>query len=351
MLAPSNTPAKLSSPIIKDMDDLIISLTRRLLRTVSCLVSTRHRNMPSTSPMVTVPDVHTAVDLLALPRYFSQHFTTLPRRMHQMGVKLAGIKGTYYKDFGMDGGHKIVTPEIMESILTTGPPSRRSRVDTRVKWPVAWDISKGFNWDSELVQEEASNLEAEAQTENGEMEVPEILEGLELLSRSPSPARRRKVDREMEENTLLEAEAAYLDALDEQWAEIEQRHLTDFIKHGEASARRSQRHAIKTFLPSDETKKREARWRKVKKCFIARYGYDWVSYPEEIAGDEGKGWEHPPENWELVQKHNPSNKRKASGGSFLPRKKPNLGDESESQSEGIEYSDLDSECEDTRFNT
>src|SRR5947207_94498 len=69
MLAPSKTPAILSSSTVEELNTVVTTLTKRLLRTVSFLVLSRARNAQS-QHVVTVSDVRTAVDLLSLPRHF-----------------------------------------------------------------------------------------------------------------------------------------------------------------------------------------------------------------------------------------------------------------------------------------
>src|SRR5208282_2287584 len=178
MLAPSKTPAVVSSTIVDELNTVITTLTKRLLRTISFLVLSRARNAQS-PPIVTVSDVRTAVDILSLPRQFSAHFSSLPTRMHEMGVKIMGCKDNYYQRFGMGGGEKCFDPTTVEAVLTARSSHRR-RVDTRDRWPEEWNPNYGFKWETQCNEEEESSSESE----ETDIQIPE---DFRTMSVSPPP--------------------------------------------------------------------------------------------------------------------------------------------------------------------
>src|SRR5271169_4431330 len=128
MLAPSRSLAQLSSTLQTEFENIIHTLTKRLIRTVHFLVLSHSRNIRSTR-IVTVVDVRTAVDLLGLPRSFADHFATLPDRISDT-VAITGSK-TY----------NHLTSEKIEEILSH--VGKRRRADTRREWSEEWDRDHG----------------------------------------------------------------------------------------------------------------------------------------------------------------------------------------------------------------
>lgn len=326
MLAPSKTPAVLSSTLVDELNIVTTTLTQRLLRTISFLVLSRARNAQS-APTVTVSDVRTAVDLLSLPRYFSAHFSTLPSRMHEMGVKIMGCKDNYYRPFGMEGGEKCFDPLTVEKVLTARLSHRR-RADTRDRWPEEWNLSHGFKWETQSDEGEESSSESE------EMNI-QMPEDFRAMSVSPPP-KSRKEDIMDEEDELLNAETSYLDAYDAEYSHIEMERLNQYIKDGNTVAGKTYKEAMKSFPATNATE-----WNKIRKRFIAKHGYDWALYDQEIIGPEGTAYESPQE-WELFQKCAPKRKSVEDDG---PRKRPNTNTTSYSPS--VDYSDLDSNPQST----
>lgn len=323
MLAPSKTPAVLSSTLVDELNIVITTLTPRLLRTISFLVLSRARNAKS-APIVTVSDVRTAVDLLSLPRHFSAHFSTLPSRMHEMGVKIMGCKDNYYQRFGMEGGEKYFDPLTVEKVLTARMSHRR-RADTRDRWPEEWNLSDGFKWETQSNEGEESSSELE------EMDI-QIPEDFRTMSVSPPP-KSRKEDITDEEDELLNAETSYLDSYDAEYSQIEMERLSQYIKDGNTVAGKICKESMKSFPVAKATE-----WNKTRKRFVAKHGYDWALYDQEITGPEGTAYESPQE-WELFQKCAPKRKGVEDDG---PRKRPNTRSDTTSNSASVDYSDLDS---------
>ena len=321
MLAPSKTPAVVSSTTVEELDTVITTLTKRLLRTVSFLVFSRARNTQS-PPMVTVSIVRTAVDLLHLPRHFSAHFSTLPSRMHEMGVNIMGCKDNYYQHFGMEGGEKCFDPRTVEAVLTARPSYRR-RVDARDRWPEEWNPNHGFKWETQ------SNEVEESFSESEEMDIP-IPEDFRTMSVSPPP-KSLKEDITDEEDELLNSETSYLDEYDAEYSQIEMKRLSQYIKYGNTVAGKTYKEAMESFPATKPTE-----WNKIRKRFIAKHGCDWALYDQEIIGTDGTAYETPQE-WELFQKRPPKRKRIEDD---EPRKRPNTRT---LDSESVDYSDLDSD--------
>ena len=319
MLAPSKPLAVLSSATVDELNTAITTLTKRLLRTVSFLVLSRSRNAQST-PVVTISDVRTAVDLLSLPRHFSAHFSSLPTRMHKMGVKIMGCKDNYYQRFGMGGGGKCFDPTTVEAVLTARSNHRR-RADTRDRWPEEWDPNHGFKWETQYDEGEESSSGSE------EIDI-QIPENFRTMSVSPPP-KSRKEDITEEEGELLNAEVSYLDAYDAEYSKIEMERWSQYIKYGNAVAGKTYKEAMKSFPTTKSTE-----WNNSRKRFIAKHGYDWALYDQEIIGIDGTAFETPQE-WELFQKHTPKRKRVEDD---KPRKRPSTG--SSTTASGSEDSDL-----------
>jgi hypothetical protein len=155
-------------------------------------------------------------------------------------------------------------------------------------------------------------------------------------------------DIEQDENILLDAETAYLDALDAQCGQMELEWLNRYMKQGELRARRWRKDARKTFTLNEDVRVAKRRWGKVHKRFTRKFGGDWGSYPWDGVGVEGIGWERPPEDWQLFQKKNPGSvdvtmsKRKTSETDPPPSKRVKVqSDEDSERNSSIDYSDLD----------
>lgn len=357
MLAPSETPVKLTSTAIEKLDNIIETLTRRLLRTVLFLVLSHARNGQAKS-IVTVSDVRTAIDLLSLPRRFATHFTTLPRRMHEMGVTITGSKTNYYKQFGMKGKEKVTDPDTVETILSTRPARPEARSNTRHPWPEEWDINHGFNWESQFVEEnpicDQSSDDEEEKLPDGviDIELAEMSNEHERTSLTPSSPSvsvnsEPPCDTADGEDRLLDTEMQYLDALDSRLSEIEQRRLNDYIEHGDSYARKNYKQAIKAFRNDIDAS--ISSWRALQKRFTAEFGFSWSEYSSEddIGGPEEEC--NAPQEWELFQKQTPSiratrmlRKRKHSEDTVQSNKKININENTELE----ELETTDSEYED-----
>jgi len=245
--------------------------------------------------------------------------------MHEMGVKIMGCKDNYYQCFGMGGGEKCFDPTTVEAALTAHSSHRR-RADTRDRWPEEWDRNHGFKWETQCSEGEEISSESE------EMDI-RIPEDFRTMSVSPPP-KSRKEDITEEENELLNAETSYLDAYDAEYSQIEMERLSQYIKHGNAVAGKTYKEAMKSFPATKPTE-----WNKIRKRFIAKYGYDWALYDQEIIGIDGTAYDTPQE-WELFQQRTPKRKRVDDD---EPRKRPNTGSNTTSDSASVDYSDLDSD--------
>jgi hypothetical protein len=304
------------------------------------------RNTQSVASVVNATDIRTAVDILGFPRHFRVHFQTLPRRLYPFGVRCTGSKTNYYKDYGMKSGEKVESLDAVEAVLNSIPKSARARVDTRKQWPEEWDRRHGFKWRTEIeesIQNEDSESEIELPPGFVKMEI-QNLEGREI---SPSLFRPSE-DREQEENILLDAETAYLDALDAQCGQIELEWLNRYMKEGELRARRWREDARETFTLNEDVRAAKRHWGKVQKRFTRKFGGDWGAYPWDGVGVEGIGWERPPEDWQLFQKQNPVTvdvampERKLIETDPPPSKRVKAqSDENSEQNSNIDYSDLD----------
>jgi hypothetical protein len=358
MLAPSKSPMKLTSTTIEKLDDIIEVLTRRILRTVFFIVLSHARNGQAKS-MITVSDVRTAIDLLSLPRRFATHFTTLPRRMHEMGVAITGSKTNYYKKFGMKGKEKVTDPEIVESILSARPACPRPRSDTRYPWPEEWDINHGFKWESQFMEENPvhdRSSDGEEELPDGFMdietaEMADEVGGTSLPPSSPSVSENSELARDMEdeEEGLLHAEMLYLDALDVRLSQIEQNRLNDYIEHGESYARKNHKQAIKVFRNDVDISRRS--WRAQQKQFSAEFGFSWTEYSlEDETGGTEMEW-NATQEWELFRKKAPSigptrtlRKRKRSESNAQSNKRMKIKENIDSTDlDTTEFSELDSE--------
>jgi hypothetical protein len=361
MLSPAKSPAKLSTQAIADMNTVIISLTRRLIRTVSLLVQSRTRDSKSNGP-VSVSDVRAALDILNLPRSFENHFTTLPRRLHDMGVTFIGNTSDYYNIYGR--GEKVITPDV--AVLLLSAKQRGGRARTTLQWPAEWDINHGFDWEAipaegSVTTDDGSDSESEGGLPDGleELEIPHIAEEFQNHSPPAPPAPwHRKYCMTDEDDTLLEKETAYLDDLDAQRAQIEQNRLYRRIKEGTVFARRCYRDKMKSFKLSEQTRASKKSWSKARRRYILTFGYDWGSYDRDVVSVEGEGWEGPSEQWEMFRKTEPSTA--ASGNNRVLRKRNvdfdtnhpstqrkrkrqsrSSSEEAEDEFEGDEFSDSD----------
>src|ERR1700737_2280807 len=303
MFVSSRNSASLSSVSIVDFNTLIVSLIRRLLRTVSFLVMLHVRNTQSEDPpTVTVADVRTAVDILGLPRHFQTHFQTLPRRMDPFGVRCTGSKTIYWNTHPMKEG-EIQSLDVAEAVLMDKTSGRR-RVDSKVPWPEEWDVHRGFNWKTQVAQPDGDFLKTDSEMENPQRFVTtEAISEFQVQDTSPAGRRRRpKVDMDQEEDVLLNAETAYLDALDTQQGKLELGWLTRYMKDGVTRARRWKKEASKSLTSNEETRTAKNKWGKIRKRFMAKFGEDWCCYPWDGVTVEGTDWEQPPQEWKLFQK-------------------------------------------------
>lgn len=304
MLAPTKSPMTLSSQTIETLNSIILSLTRRLIQTIS-LVQSRPQEIQSKNP-VSPLEVRTAVDILNLPRSFETHFTTLPSRLHGMGITFIGNTSAFYRMYGR--GEKVTTAEIAEVVLSS--KDRGGRARTTFPWPTEWNVNRGFQWeamhiDGNFTNEEGSDSDSEggASLSSEELQLLENAEEYENHSSSPRPRWQRQYDIEEEDDALLDAETIYLDSLDAQRAQIEKDRLYRRIQDGTAFAQRCYRDDISCFELNEDAIQDKASWGKVKKRYTAIFGDDWCSYAESTVGIDGDGWERSPELWELFQKN------------------------------------------------
>jgi hypothetical protein len=351
MLAPSKQVARLSSTTILDLNNLILVLTRRLVRAASFLVLSRSRNIESTNtPPVTVHDARTVIDLLSLPRNFAPVFYSLPRRLHDMGVTLT--EGKFYnRKLGMKGIEKIVTPEIAETIISIRPPSNRARSDSRSPWPEKWNYNHGFSWEVESSEQHEPDeviSDEEMEISSGFVQTPEIQEGLQWISSSPSVCENEETDMEEFEEELLDAETRYLDAFDAQLAQLEQTRLIHFIKRGEALSRQNYRTSLKSFTLNNLTMESKREFETAQTRIEDTFGAALGQWCLEKTGIERSAEELHPREWEFFHKRNPSmvhgrvRKRKNSMNDTEPRKRAALKEEDGSDDGGLD-ADIDVE--------
>jgi hypothetical protein len=356
MFVSSNASASLSSGVISGFETLIAALTRRLLCTVIFLVVSRVRNSQLTSPpTITTTDIRTAVDILGFPRHFRAHFMSLPSRMYPMGVRcIHGTKTNYWEKFGTKKEEKIEDLETVEAILNSAPiPKRTNSVDTKDIWPEEWSPRHGFKWEVETEQsDEGKESDSEFENSSGsvEMETPEIgIAQADERDGSLSPRIwRPKPDMVHEEQTLLEAETTYLDALDAQSGHLESEWLSRYMKDGEIGARRWKKNAYKNMTTNEETRTAKHNWEKVRRRFTRKFGRDWCSFAWDGVGMEGNRWEQPPEDWQLFQKKNPAcvgglgpRKRRLSAECDVRKRKQTRVESDDSVVSDVDYSELD----------
>jgi hypothetical protein len=362
MLSPTKSPVRLSPQTIADLNTVIISLTRRIIQTVSLLVCSRTRDSKSNGP-VSVLEVRAALDILNLPRSFEKHFATLPGRLHSMGVTFIGNTSDFYKIYGR--GEKVTTHDVAEHLLSG---KQRGRARTLFQWPAEWDINHGFDWETiPIDQSSPTDDGSESDSEIGSPNDPEELEishisedDQDRTSPPPPPPAHwyRKSSMIDDDGALLEKETAYLDDLDAQRGQIEQNRLNRRIKEGTAFAQRCYRDEMKSFKLSEQTRASRKSWTKARRRYTATFGDDWGSYDRDVVSIEGEGWEGPSERWEMFRKKEPPpaasgndrvlRKRNADVDIGYPNKKrkhkrqsSSGSEEEEEEFQGDEFSDSD----------
>ena len=363
MLSPTKSPVTLSPQTIADINTVIISLTRRVIRTVSLLIRSRTRDSKSNGP-VSVLEVRAALDILNLPRSFEKHFATLPGRLHSMGVTFIGNTSDFYKIYGR--GEKVITHDVAELLLSG---KQKGRARTLFQWPAEWDINHGFDWETVPTEEntptdDGSDSDSEVGSPNDleQLEIPHISEEDQDHTPSPPPPTHwyRKSSMIDDDDVLLEKETAYLEDLDGQLAQIEQNRLNQRIKEGTAFAQRCYRDEMKSFKLNEQTRTSRKSWTKARRRYTATFGDEWGSYDRDVVSVEGEGWEGPPERWEMFRKREPPfaasgndrilRKRNADVDTGYPNKKRKRKRQSSSDSEeeeeeeefqGDEFSDSD----------
>jgi hypothetical protein len=279
---------EISSSIAKDLNEIIISVTRKLVRTSHFLASSRFRRAPSTNPLtVTVADAHTAIDLLSLPRHLSTYFSTLPSRMRPFGVSFIGATNPYYSEFGMKAGEQYTSADVMETVLNARGPGKRARSDSRQVWPEEWDINQGFQWkEDEPEQEEGEDVDL---NDDVDRELEDSDSDLSSLLSLRGSSRRRRSNKDGDKTTLwdtvdqgldevLNAETAYLDALDGQWGEIEVARLKQHVNYGEETARQEFEKSVENFNLEETTKRLKDGWHEKRKQFRSRFKTNWDVY-------------------------------------------------------------------------
>lgn len=219
-----------------------------------------------------------------------------------------GSKSEYYKELGIEGGEEVMTPDVVEEILSK--VRLRGRSDSRHQWPDEWDAKRGFRWEYIPVEQGFEENEEEI-----EMEIPEIPEDLRIMSVSPPPTSSRlqnlqeegEVEEQEDEEELLEAEESYLNEFDDYISKIEHKKLKNYINHGGPLP---QKQTYKDVMSSFVDTTKEV-WDTVRKRFISWYGFEWTSYDNDeewVVGRDGMGYEGGQE-WELFQKENPRKRK------------------------------------------
>ena len=316
-------PSELSADTIRNLDNLARSLTKQIIQTILTLITPiHHQTQPTTTPPrnVSVSDVRTAIDLLSLPRHFRAHFTDLPSRMQAFGVSV-DVGQHHHRAFKADFGERGTNDEVTDYILN-GKTSTVSqeRTHTIRPWPEKWSPGQGFDWTRRPVDisdeneaESGTDLEISSQATSNDSETmdEEIPDSDDSRESSSSTENDEENDESWNEGTagdlkFLDSETLYLESLDSQWSQIEQRRLLVHIDHGRKVSKKFRQEAIKSFTQSEETVLKQTAWEKARKQLYSKFGNTWAVYDEDIVGIEGQGWEQPPEEWELFQKRRPS---------------------------------------------
>jgi len=322
-LIPYHKPIALSPQTAEAFDAIVISQTRRLVRTVSLLVQARARNTHNPR-IVTVGDARTAVDLLGLPRHFEQHFSTLPDRIPAVKEMLkekitAAVPASSAASEGFGSSEALSMNELQISRWTK----------TRGSWPEEWDVNHGFHWEYEDEEGDLENesdettstlgdagsdvdpLEPETQSQPAEEAVPDMGEDDE---------------EEEEEKALLQSETNYLEALDSRHAEIELTRLRTLMKHGEYNAQRYYEPALRSFPSPKEGVDKV--WSRAQERLSLKFGDDWARYKDEFAETDAP----PAQPWEsfgckrnpgtiVVEEKRQSRKRKGVVGRRVNKRK------------------------------
>jgi hypothetical protein len=224
--------------------------------------------------------------------------------------------------------------ETFETTVSSGKKVDRRRSNTPIPWPEKWDRNTGFDWPSQPVEIRQSTVD-ESESEDKEWYEMSVPEGFEQVdpdipgipddftreSLSPSP-RTHEIDLEEAENSLLDAETTYLEALDTQSSQLELEKLHNHIKHGLFVSQRNYRAGL-TGLSSEATEDSRRKWEADLRRFCRLHGYEWAEYKDEIVGVEGRDWDGV-EEWEGCQK-------RRGGGELVRRLKRERSEEGEGE--------------------
>ena len=366
MLAPRKPLATLTSTTITDLNNVMLAITRRLIRSASFLALSRQRISGSAPQYVTFEDTRTAIDLLGLPRRVAGVFTTLPSRLQFMGLKITASK---YCRSKYPAGRKgdFISVEVAETVLKKHALTRAELVHSRVQWPAMWNSKDGFLWDSSASEGQLENKNSEEDTmamkdtspsdqiiTDGTSGVAQVSEGstrFRWTSETPTPSisQNENINLEDLEDDIIEAETRYLESMDDSFAKMEQRRLNQYIKRGEAMSNKRYRENLKSLANHETGNSSGTELERAQKQFKANYkdikwdDYDMVD--DDDAKNEASGLLNP--SWTLFQKTTPSaltsrrqyRKRKSQSIGTKSNKRSHLESDKDSEDALDEYGD------------